>query len=432
MKSEKKQYLRLGITIFASLAATIIFFFLLFRYQEIKTFFAMVLSALQPVIIGIVFAYLLRPIARFLERLFCKIKGISRFARLLSVLFTMILTFSVLGLCCAFVLPQLVESVGSLVKDLPELLEVQLARLSAYLEADDDAAAAVMQMISSVENSLLSWVKTNLFSTVSTVANSVLSIGSALVNVIVSIIVTIYLLLDWERYLAQCKKLFYAISKNQRVNYAVADVVCQTNRIFSGFISGKLLDSLIVGIICFICLTILKMPYAMLISVIVGVTNIIPMFGPFIGAIPSAFLVLLVSPVKCIVFLVFIVVLQQVDGNIIGPRILGNSTGLSALYVTVAMLLFGKLLGFLGMIVGVPLFATLYYIVKRLAEYSLQKQNMPVDTTEYAASFATAKYAAAKDATAKYATAKDAAAKDATDEHNTTEHAAGENKETKQ
>lgn len=411
MKPGKKQYLRLGITIFASLAATILFFFLLFRYQEVKDFFAMVLSALQPVIIGIVLAYLLRPVAQFWERLFCKIKGISRFARLLSVLFTMVLAFSVLGLCCAFVLPQLVESVGSLVKDLPELLEAQLARISAYLEADDDAAAAVMQMISSVENSLLSWVKTNLFSTVSTVANSVLSIGSALVNVVVSIIVTIYLLLDWERYLAQCKKLFYAISKNKRVNYAVADVARQTNRIFSGFISGKLLDSLIVGIICFICLTILEMPYAMLISVIVGVTNIIPMFGPFIGAIPSAFLVLLVSPVKCIVFLIFIVVLQQVDGNIIGPRILGNSTGLSALYVTVAMLLFGKLLGFLGMIVGVPLFATLYYIVKRLAEYSLQKQNMPVDTTDYAAVNYTA---------------------DEHTEHTTAGHAAGENKETKQ
>ena len=125
------------------------------------------------------------------------------------------------------------------------------------------------------------------------------------------------------------------------------------------------------------------MPYAMLISVIVGVTNIIPMFGPFIGAIPSIFLILLVSPSKCVAFLIFIVVLQQVDGNIIGPRILGNSTGLSALYVTVATLLFGKLLGFLGMIIGVPLFATLYYIVKRLAEYSLKKQNMPVDTSEY-------------------------------------------------
>ena len=147
------------------------------------------------------------------------------------------------------------------------------------------------------------------------------------------------------------------------------------------------MDSLIVGIICFVCLSLLKIPYGLLISVIVGVTNIIPMFGPFIGAVPSAFLLLLVSPAKCLVFIVFVIILQQVDGNIIGPRILGNSTGLSALYVTVAMLLFGKLMGFLGMIVGVPLFATLYYIVKRLAEYSLGKQGLPTDTDKYEETF---------------------------------------------
>ena len=382
MKPETRKYLRLGITIFVSLSATILFFFLLFRFQEIKAFFALILSALRPVVVGIALAYLLRPIALRLERMLRRIK-ISRPARLLSVLLTLLLSFSVFGLCCAFILPQLVESVGSLVKDMPGLLETQLDRLNAYLESDDDTAAAVMQMIASVETSLLAWVKANLFSTVSTVANSVLSIGSALVNLIVSIIVTVYLLLDWERYLAQCRKLFHAVSKNERVNCAVSDAVRQTNRIFSGFISGKLLDSLIVGIICFICLSIMKMPYAMLVSVIVGVTNVIPMFGPYIGAIPSAFLILLVSPAKCVIFLVFIVVLQQVDGNIIGPRILGNSTGLSALYVTIAALLFGKLLGFLGMIIGVPLFATLYYIVKRLAEYSLKKQNMPVETAEY-------------------------------------------------
>lgn len=382
MKPETRKFLKLGITIFASLSATILFFFLLFRFQEIKAFFALILSALRPVVAGIALAYLLRPIALRLERMLRRIK-ISRPARLLSVLLTLFLSFSVIGLCCAFILPQLVESVGSLVKDLPGLLETQLDRLNAYLESDDDTAAAVMQMIASVETSLLAWVKANLFSTVSTVANSVLSMGSALVNLIVSIIVTVYLLLDWERYLAQCRKLFHAVSKNERVNCAVSDAVRQTNRIFSGFISGKLLDSLIVGIICFICLSIMKMPYAMLVSVIVGVTNVIPMFGPYIGAIPSAFLILLVSPAKCVVFLIFIVVLQQVDGNIIGPRILGNSTGLSALYVTVAALLFGKLLGFLGMIIGVPLFATLYYIVKRLAEYSLKKQNMPVETAEY-------------------------------------------------
>lgn len=384
MERNKKFYLRLGITIFASLAATVTFFFFLFRYQEMKAFFAVFLSALQPVLVGIVLAYLLCPIAKFLEQQCCRVKYLSRFSRLLSVLLTLILAFSVIGLFCALVLPQLVESVSSLVKDLPRLLEIQLARLSTYLESDNDAAATVIQMIESVETFLASWIRTNLFSTVSTVANSVMSVGSALVNMVVSIIVTIYLLLDRERYLAQCRKLFYAISRNQQVNRTVLEILQQTNRIFSGFISGKLMDSLIVGIICFVCLTIMQMPYALLISVIVGVTNIIPMFGPFIGAVPSAFLLLLVSPAKCIIFLIFIVVLQQVDGNIIGPRILGNSTGLSALYVTIAMLLFGKLMGFLGMIVGVPLFATLYYIVKRMAEYSLAKQGLPTDTAKYA------------------------------------------------
>lgn len=384
MERNKKFYLRLGITIFASLAATVTFFFFLFRYQEMKAFFAVFLSALQPVLVGIVLAYLLCPIAKFLEQQCCRVKYLSRFSRLLSVLLTLILAFSVIGLFCALVLPQLVESVSSLVKDLPRLLEIQLARLSTYLESDNDAAATVIQMIESVETFLASWIRTNLFSTVSTVANSVMSVGSALVNMVVSIIVTIYLLLDRERYLAQCRKLFYAISRNQQVNRTVLEILQQTNRIFSGFISGKLMDSLIVGIICFVCLTIMQMPYALLISVIVGVTNIIPMFGPFIGAVPSAFLLLLVSPAKCIVFLIFIVVLQQVDGNIIGPRILGNSTGLSALYVTIAMLLFGKLMGFLGMIIGVPLFATLYYIVKRMAEYSLAKQGLPTDTAKYA------------------------------------------------
>lgn len=380
---QNKDYFKLGVTIFVSLAATIAFFFFLFRYQQFTVFLNVIMSALQPVVVGIVLAYLLYPVAVFLEVQCKRIKWLSRIARMLSVLLTLILTIGVLGLFCALVMPQLVESVSSLVRELPGMLENQLARLNTYLESDNDVAAAVMQMIESAETSLVDWIKTNLFSAVSTVANSILSIGSALVNMVISVVVTIYLLLDREHYLAQCRKLFYAVSKKESVNGAVIEAVQQTNRIFSGFISGKLLDSLIVGIICFVSLTIMQMPYTLLISVIVGVTNIIPMFGPFIGAIPSAFLLLLVSPAKCIMFLIFIIVLQQVDGNIIGPRILGNSTGLSALYVTVAMLLFGKLLGFMGMIVGVPLFATLYYIAKRLAEYSLKRQGRPTATAEY-------------------------------------------------
>ena len=394
MKSDKKQYLRMGVTIFVSLAAVVAFFFLLLRYQGLKSYLDVITMALQPVMAGIVIAYVLCPVAKFFERQFCRVKGLARAARLLSVLFTLIFAMGILVLFCALVLPQVVDSIRTLVVDLPGMLEIQLTRLEKYLESDSDAAATAMQMITSVETFLMTWIKENLFSTVSNVAGSVLSVGSAIVNFVVSVVVTVYLLLDRERYLAQCKKLFYAVSRNKRFNSAVMETLHQTDRIFGGFISGKLLDSLIVGIICFVCLTVMKMPYALLVSVIVGVTNIIPMFGPFIGtligeftsfigAIPSAFLILLVSPSKCLAFLVFIIILQQLDGNVIGPRILGNSTGLSALYVTVAMLLFGKLMGFVGMIVGVPLFATMYYIVKRLAEYSLGQQGLPMETASY-------------------------------------------------
>ena len=380
MEKKDQGYRKLGLTIFFSLAATIVFFFLIFRIGEIEGMLSVIVSALRPVLIGMVLAYLLTPIARSLERAFGRL---GKFARIAAVLVTMLFAFAVLGLFCAIVLPQLVGSVSELVKVLPGQVQAQLDRLRSYLESDSEAGAAVMQMVESAENYLADWIRTHLLSTVSTVSAQVLSIGSMLVSLGVAVIVSIYLLLDRERYIAQCRKLFFAVSRNKRFNDAVLEAVGQTDRIFSGFISGKLIDSLIVGVICFIGLTILRMPYTLLVSVIVGVTNIIPMFGPFIGAVPSAFLILLVSPVKCVIFLIFVIILQQIDGNIIGPKILGNSTGLSALYVTVAMLLFGKLMGFLGMIVGVPLFATLYYLVKRLAEHSLRRQNLPVETESY-------------------------------------------------
>lgn len=248
----------------------------------------------------------------------------------------------------ALILPQLVESVGGLAKDLPDLLDAQMARMAAFLESDSDAAAMAVRMITSIESFLANWIKTDLFPTVSMLADSIMSIGSAIVNLFMGIAVAVYLLISRERYLAQCRKLFCAISRNQRFNRLVMESVQETHHIFGGFISGKLLDSLIIGILCYIGLLILKMPYTALISVVIGVTNIVPVFGPFIGAIPSAFLLLLVSPAKCFTFIIFIIVLQQLDGNIIGPPILGNSMGISAFYVTVAVMLFGKLMGFAG------------------------------------------------------------------------------------
>ena len=267
------------------------------------------------------------------------------------------------------------------------MLKEQFDRLQTFIASNNQFSSTAANLVKSAENMLMTWIKTNLLGTISNIATSLMSVGSAIVNLLLALIITIYLLLDRERYMNQCRKLFHTVSRNERVNDAVYDTLHQANKMFGGFISGKLIDSLIVGIICFVFMLILGLEYPLLISVIVGVTNIIPMFGPFIGAVPCAFLLLLVSPKQCLIFIIFVVILQQIDGNIIGPRILGDSTGLSSLYVTIAILLFGSLFGFIGMIIGVPLFATIYYVVKRVAEYFLRKRGLPTETAAYGPDF---------------------------------------------
>ena len=368
--------------LFLTLGAVAVLCFLLLHAQGLYGWFSTVFGSLKPVFMGAAVAYVLVPLEKWIERLLRKGK-LKRFSRLIASLLTLLLAIVLVALFCAMVLPQLTESVSSLLADLPQMLSAQMEKLEAFLASDDEAAAGLLEALESVETHVAEWVKDNLLTTVTSVAGTVKNIGSALINLIVALVVTVYLLLDRERYLAQCKKLFFAVSRNERFNQAVLDGVHQANRIFSGFISGKLLDSLIVGIICFVVMALLRMPYALLISVIVGITNVIPMFGPIIGAVPGVFLLLMVSPMQALEFLIFVFILQQVDGNIIGPKILGDSTGLSALYVTVAILLFGKLWGFMGMLVGVPVFATLYYIIKRLAEGSLKKQGLPTETRDY-------------------------------------------------
>ncbi len=374
-------------TNFLSLAAAILLLFALLHLGDIKDGVMMFFSALQPLWVGMAFAYLLCPVASFFERKLRKIDRIARAARPLSVLITSVSVLAFLTLLCAVLLPQLITSVSELAGNLPQLVEAQLKRLQTFIANNNQFASRYTQLIESAENMLVTWIKTNLLSTVYNIATSVMSIGSAIINIMLAFIIMIYLLLDRERYINQCKKMFHTISRNERFNNAVYDTLHQANKMFGGFISGKLIDSLIVGIICFVFMLLFRMPYALIISVIVGVTNVIPMFGPFIGAVPSAFLLLLVSPKQCIIFLIFIILLQQVDGNIIGPRIIGDSIGLSALYITIAILIFGSLFGFIGMIIGVPLFATIYYVVKRVAEYSLRKRGLPTETSAYGPDF---------------------------------------------
>ena len=210
------------------------------------------------------------------------------------------------------------------------------------------------------------------------------SFASGLLSTVVGIIISVYMLLDKERFCAGCKKVWYAILPQQRADWLL-DLTAEANRVFGGFISGKILDSLIIGILCFLGMTLFKMPNAMLISVIVGVTNVIPYFGPFIGAIPSFFIILIDAPIKALWFLVFILILQQFDGNILGPKILGDSTGLSAFWVIFAIMLFGGLYGFIGMFLGVPVFSVVYMLIWRFVDARLAARGMPLELVSYSA-----------------------------------------------
>ena len=221
------------------------------------------------------------------------------------------------------------------------------------------------------------WLKEELIpsvqSLVSGISNSVINVFAWIKNILIGIIVSVYLLYGRKKFAAQAKLCLYSIFSKKRADWILKEAT-YADRMFSGFLSGKLLDSAIIGVICAIVCSILGIPNTALISVIVGVTNIIPFFGPFIGAIPSAILILIESPIKCLWFVIFIIILQQIDGNIIGPKILGNTTGVSSFWVLFSILLFGGLWGFLGMIVGVPLFAVIYDVLKQAVSYGLKKR----------------------------------------------------------
>ena len=205
---------------------------------------------------------------------------------------------------------------------------------------------------------------------------------TGVMKLILGCIVAIYVLYSKEKFSGQSKKVMFALFP-KRFTIRFLDIVSQTDRMFSNFIFGKFLDSLIVGVLCFIGMTILQIPYAMLIAVIITVFNLIPFFGPIIGAVPSALLILLVDPLKALWFIILIVVLQQLDGNVLGPMILGNQTGLSGFWVTFAIITFGGLFGFFGMIIGVPTFAVIYSLIRLFIENRLKAKGMPVSTAEY-------------------------------------------------
>ena len=400
MKREKKKYLAWGLTAFLTGCALLIFYDVFYRDNSgtVQAIFAKLFSVLTPVLYGLGMAYLLAPIVNFLERAILRLRDkLERkrgrairihkgWLRAASIFLTWAVVLVLVYLLLSMLVPQLVDSITTLVNNLESYYTTIYNWVTGLLSDNPE----LTDLFNRYYNETIQWLTTKLLPGLQTAVTNftgslVTGVWSVVIftkNFLIGIIVSVYLLAAKEKSAARCCKLLYGVLPEEQAKFAMRGFR-RMDHIFSGFVRGKLLDSLIIGILCFIGCSILKLPYTPLVSVVVGVTNVIPFFGPFLGAIPCALLILLVSPLKCLYFVIFIFLLQQLDGNVIGPKILGDSTGISSLWVIVAILVGGGFGGVLGMFLGVPIFACLQVLVRWLLNTRLEKRHMPLQAWEY-------------------------------------------------
>jgi len=389
---DKKQYLYWGLTAFCVICGVLIFYDTVFQNSVLFVFLRKLVNILAPVCYGLVMAYLLTPVVNAIERFIFRREEqrTGLFSRSVAIFITWLLVLLLFYMLLSVLVPQLYVSVVSLIANGERYYNTVLGWVQKFLEDNPQARVWMSQVLNTYYQELLEWLKTSVLPQAqdmvalltSTLTTGVLSVVGFFGDLLVGIIVSIYALAMKESFAATACKMTYSFFSTYRAEQIIRGTK-KVNRIFSGFFRGKLLDSLIIGIICFICSTIFKFPYAPLVSLVVGVTNIIPFFGPFLGAIPCAFIILLDSPIKCLYFVIFILVLQQFDGNILGPKILGDSTGLSSFWVIVAILVAGGLWGVFGMLIGVPLFACIYTGVRRYCSWRLEEKGLPSHTRNY-------------------------------------------------
>ncbi|MBE6995724.1 MAG: AI-2E family transporter [Ruminococcaceae bacterium] len=395
--TQKNKYVKPGLAVFCTVGAILLFYDTLFGSKALLRFGRELLSAVEPILYGAFMAYLLSPVITFFEkRLFKAEKAtvgrhwrkVSGGVRALSIFLTWAILGVLLFLLGYVLLPELYKSIVQLIANvetyyttistwLHDLFETY-PQLEAWTVTQLDGY--FLSMADNLQNRLLEWAT----SLMTLVSGGVFGVIGFFGNLLVGVIVSVYFLATKEAVAAHTRKVVCGLFSGEKV-YWIFRGARKVDSIFSGFVRGKLLDSLIIGILCFIGCSILRFPYTPLVSVIVGVTNVIPFFGPFLGAIPSIFLILLVSPLQAVYFSIFILALQQLDGNVIGPTILGEKTGLPSLWVILAILVGGHFFGFIGMFFGVPVCACGYNAVTFLVERRLEKKHMSSDTGDYVA-----------------------------------------------
>lgn len=390
------KYLHWGVTAFLVIAASMLFYYGIFHMKSlivgIKTF----TSIMAPIIYGVVLAYLLSPLVNFFEKQvifpILKKKEIAlhkrgeRTVRWICVLLSLLLFAVVIYALIMMILPQLIRSIMNIIYSFPHYVDVIENWLNSFVERGWNMNEETIDMVNQYSARVQEYLTTNILpqmqNMMRNISAGVFDVLIFLKNFLIGAIVSLYVLADKEKLVAKSKMFMYAVFPASWTNTTI-HAMRFTHKTFGGFLNGKLLDSAIIGVLCYIGVVLLDMPYAILVSVIIGVTNIIPFFGPYIGAIPCILLILLVDPLKGLYFAIFILILQQFDGNILGPKILGDSTGLSSFMVIVAILIGGGLFGIPGMIAGVPICAVIYATVWRLIANSLTEKEMPSETADY-------------------------------------------------
>ena len=392
------KYTTRAIYAFLVLVAAMLFYMAIGNIHYLFTWLGRLLQFLQPIVYGCVFAFLLNPLLRIfdnklLPHLFKeRLKPKPR--RTVAIILTYLTALIGVTIFISMVVPQVIASLSNLAANMSSYFLV-IRRLyndfTQYLDtllnasSGDEFTTLVSAIMERTLDSLGKLMESGteyISSSLGSLLTASARFTSGLINITIGIIVSVYLLFDREKLFAQCHKIMVALFP-QRACKLLFDIGMDCNRILSGFVVGKAIDSLIIGVLCFIGLVIMQMPYAVLISVVVCVTNVIPYFGPFIGAIPSFLILFIASPIHSLWFLIFILLLQQFDGNILGPKILGDTIGLSAFWIIFSIMLFSGLFGVVGMFIGVPLFAILYSLVKRFIAFLLEQKGLSSNTRDY-------------------------------------------------
>lgn len=396
--SKIRPYFGWGLTAFIVIACGIMFYFGIDYLPKIFRAIGGMFRILSPFVWGLVIAYLLIPVMRFFEKHWFKPLANKLYARkpnkkhngklphILALIMSELFMIVIIGALVYMIVPQLYESVETIFVNSPEYIKAAYARLDKMLLNHPDLEAYATSAFGALSDTLTKWVENRVLpsmeNVVTNITTGVYFVVKLLYNLIIGIIVSVYVLNNKSKCRASAKKLLYCLF-NAKNSQKIINAVKFVDKIFMDFISGKLVDSAIIGVLCYLCCLILKMPYVLLVSVIIGVTNIIPFFGMYIGAVPAALLILLVNPVKCLIFVGLVLVLHLVDNNIIAPKVLGSSIGINGFWVIFSIILFGGLFGVWGMLLGVPIFVVIYTLISNAINRVLEKHNLPSDGDTY-------------------------------------------------